>query len=75
VTTQADGTREQIARGAAALTNEALAAARTLVDGLGHHRPAPLELLAQALQVGRAGLVTQAEGLLLMGTRAVPCAR
>ena len=38
-----------------------------LVHRLRRHCPATLELLAEALQVGQAGAVTEAEGMLLMG--------
>ena len=45
VTAQADGTTEQIARWAAALADEALAAALAFVDGVRHYCAAALEFL------------------------------
>jgi hypothetical protein len=65
VTAQADGACKQLALWAAALGDEALSAARALVDGVHHHRAATLELLAQTLQVGLAAVMTQAERALL----------
>jgi hypothetical protein len=74
VTTQADGAAKQIAMWAVSFADEAFTAARAFVDGLRHHCVATLELLTEALQIGQAGLVTQAERTLLMGTRAIACA-
>ena len=71
VTAQADGTAEQIAVWAATLADEAFTATLALVDGLRHDRAATLEVLAQALQIGQAGLVTEAERELLVGARAI----
>lgn len=51
--TQANGTGKEVATRAAALADEALTAARALVDGPRCHGPSALELLAQALQVGQ----------------------
>jgi len=45
VAAQADGTIKEMAIWAAALADEAFAAARALVDGLRHHRAATLEFL------------------------------
>ena len=67
VTAQSDGARKETAVWAAALADEAFTAAGALVDSPRHHRTAALELLAKALQIGQAGLMTQAEGALLMG--------
>ena len=67
VTAQADGASKETAVWAAALADEAFTAIGALVDSLRHHRAAALEVLAHALQVGQAGLITQAEGALLMG--------
>ena len=75
LTAQADGAVEQIAGWAATLADEAFTAALALVDGLSHDRAVALEVLAQALQVGQAGLMTQAERKLLVGTRAIAGAR
>jgi hypothetical protein len=66
VTAQADGAAEQIAGWAATLTDEAFAATLAFVDGLRHYRATTLEVLAQALQVGQAGLVTEAKRALLV---------
>ena len=66
VTAQADGAAEQIAGWAAPLTDEAFAATLAFVDGLRHYRATTLEVLAQALQVGQAGLVTEAKRALLV---------
>jgi len=66
VTAQANGAAKEIALRAAALADKPLSAARALVHRLRHHRAATLELLTQALQVGQAGLMTQAEGALLV---------
>ena len=71
VTAQADGAAKEIAVWAAALADEAFAAARALVDGLRHYRATTLEVLAQALQIGQAGLMTEAECELLVGARAI----
>ena len=71
VTAQADGPAEQIALWAAPLADEAFTAALALVDGLRHHRAAALELLTQTLQIGQAGLVSEAESTLLVGPRAI----
>jgi hypothetical protein len=46
VTAQTDGAGEQATLRAAALADEAFTAALALVDGLRHHRAAPLEVLA-----------------------------
>ena len=67
VTTQADGAAKEVALWTATLADEALTTAWALEDRPRHQRAATLELLAEALQVGRAGLLTQAEGALLMG--------
>ena len=67
VAAQADGATEEIALWAATLADEAFTTTRALVHRLRRHCPATLELLAEALQVGRAGAVTEAEGMLLMG--------
>jgi hypothetical protein len=56
---------------AATLADEAFTTTRALVHRLRRHCPATLELLAEALHVRQAGLVTQAEGFLLVGTRAI----
>jgi len=71
VATQANGAGKEMALWAAALADEALAAAGTLVDSPRYHRAPTLELLSEALQVWWAGLMTQAEGLLLVGSRAI----
>jgi len=68
VTAQTDGASKETAVWAAALADEAFTAAGALVDSPRHHRTAALELLAEALQIGQAGLMTQAESLLLMGS-------
>jgi len=75
VATQANGTGKKMALWAAALADEALAAAGALVDSPRHHRAPTLELLSETLQIGRVALMTQAEGALLMGSRAIACAR
>ena len=64
-----------MARWAATLADEAFAATLALVDGLRHDRATMLEVLAQAPQIGQAGLVTEAERELLVGARAIACAR
>ena len=46
VTAKSDGTSKEMAIWAAALADEAFAAARALVDGLRRHRAATLEVLA-----------------------------
>jgi hypothetical protein len=46
LTAQADGPIKEMAIWAAALADEAFAAARALVDGLRRHRAATLEVLA-----------------------------
>ena len=74
VTAQTKGARKEAAVRAAALADEAFTAAGALVDSPRHHRAAALELLAEALQIGQAGLMTQAESLVLMGSRARACA-
>ena len=71
VTAQADGTSKEMAIWAAALADEALTAALAFVDGVRDDCAAALEVLTQALQVGQAGLVTEAERELLVGTRAI----
>jgi hypothetical protein len=71
VTAQADGAAEQIAGWAATLADEAFTAALALVDGLRHDRATTLEVLAQALQIGQAGLVAEAKGALLVSTGAI----
>jgi hypothetical protein len=75
VTAQTNGASKESAVWAAALADEAFTAAGALVDSPRHHGAAALELLAQALQIGQAGLMTQTESALLMGARAIPCAR
>jgi hypothetical protein len=67
VTAQANGASKETAVRAAALADEAFTAAGAFVDSPRRHRAATLEFLAEALQVGQAGLMTQAEGALLMG--------
>jgi hypothetical protein len=67
LTAQTDGAAEQIAVWAAPLADEAFTATVALVDSPRYHRAATLELLAKALQIGQARLMTQAEGALLMG--------
>src|SRR3954454_9902301 len=67
VTAQANGASKETAVWAAALADEAFTAAGALVDRPRHHHSATLEFLAEPLQVGQAGLMTQAEGTLLMG--------
>ena len=74
VTAQANGASKETAVWAATLADEAFTAAGALVDSPRHHRSATLELLAKALQIGQAGLMTQAESLVLMGSRARACA-
>ena len=74
VATEADGACEQVALGAATLADEALAAVGTFVHGLRHDRSTTLELVTKLLEVGHIGAVTQAEGELLMGARAIACA-
>ena len=59
----------------AVAADEAFTTARAFVDGLRYHRAATLEFLAQALQVGQAGLVAEAKRTLLVGARAIPGAR
>ena len=71
VTAQSYGTAKELALRAATLTKVAFTATRALVHGVGHHGASVLELLAEVLQVGWARLVTQAEGLLLVGSRAI----
>jgi len=71
VTAQADGAAEQIAGWAAPLADEAFTATLAFVDGLRHDRATTLEVLAQALQIGQAGLVAEAERELLVGARAI----
>ena len=71
VTAQSDGTSKEVAIWAAALADEALTAALALVDGVRHYCAAALEVLAQALQIGQAGLMTEAKGALLVSTRAI----
>ena len=75
VTAQTHGTAKELAVWAAALTEVAFTATRALVQGVRHHGAPTLELLSEALQIGRAALMTQAEGLLLVGSRAIACAR
>src|SRR4051794_13185805 len=67
LTAQANGASKQTAVWAAALADEAFTAAGALVDSPRHHRAATLKVLAEPLQVGQAGLMTQAESALLMG--------
>ena len=67
VAAQPDGPAKEMALRATPLADEAFTAAGALVDRPRHHRAAALELLAKALQIGQAGLMTQAEGALLMG--------
>jgi hypothetical protein len=74
MTTQADSTAKQVAVGAAALADELIAATGAFVHGVRDHHSASLELLAELLQIGRAGSMPQAESALLMGARAVACA-
>jgi hypothetical protein len=71
VTTQTHGTAKELAVRAATVTEVAFTATRALVQGVRHHGATSLELLAEVLQVERAGLVSQAEGLLLVGSRAL----
>ena len=71
MTTQTHGAAKELAVWAATLTEVAFTATRALVQGVRHHGARSLELLAEVLQVGRAGLVTHAEGLLLVGSRAI----
>jgi len=61
----------KFARWAATLADEAFAATLAFVDGLRHHRATTLEVLAQALQIGQAGLMTEAECELLVGARSI----
>jgi hypothetical protein len=75
VTAQADGTAKEMALRAAPLADEALTAAWALVHSLCHHRAAPLELLAQTLQIRELRLMTKAESELLMCARALACTR
>jgi len=67
VTAQTHGTGKELAVWAAPLADEAFTATLALVDSPRHHRAPTLELLSEALQIGRAALMTQAEGALLMG--------
>jgi hypothetical protein len=71
VPAQAHGMAKELAVRAARLTEVAFTATRALVQGVHHHCATSLELLAEVLQVGRARSVTQAEGLLLVGSRAI----
>jgi len=71
VAAQTHDTAKELAVWAATLTEVAFTATGALVQGVRHHGATSLELLAEVLQVGRASLVTQAEGLLLVGTRAI----
>jgi hypothetical protein len=71
VTAQADGAAKQMAIWAATLADEAFAATLAFVDGLRRYRATTLEVLAQAPQIGQAGLVTKAERELLVGARAI----
>jgi hypothetical protein len=75
MTAQTYGAAEELAVWAATLADATLAATRAFVHGVRHDGALTLELLAEALQIGQVGLVTKAEGLLLVGARAVPCAR
>ena len=75
VTAQAHGTAIEIAVRAATLTDATFAATRALVQRECLHRATSLEFLTQALQVWRTNLVSQAEGLLLMGAGAIAGAR
>ena len=70
MTAQADGVAKQVAVRAAALT-----AARAFVHGVCHERPTTLELAAEVLLIRQAGLMAQAEGLLLVGARTIARAR
>jgi hypothetical protein len=74
VTAQTDGTIKEMAIWAAALADEAFAAVRALVDGLRHDSAAALQFLAEASQIGWAGLMSRAESMLLMSSRAIACA-
>jgi hypothetical protein len=74
VTTQADSTAKQAAIGAAALPDEPVAATGAFVHGVHQQRAATLEVLAELLQIGRAGSMPQAKGKLLMGAQAIACA-
>ncbi|HEY3060466.1 MAG TPA: hypothetical protein VGL99_16020 [Chloroflexota bacterium] len=71
---QADGAAKEMAVWAASLADEAFTAARALVDGVRHDGATTLELLTEALLIGQAGLVAEAERALLMGARAIACA-
>jgi hypothetical protein len=75
VATEPDGAVEAIAFGATALADEALTAARAFVDGLRHDGSALLELSSQLVEIGERGLMTKAKSELLMGSRAIACAR
>jgi len=69
-TAQSDGTRKAVAIWAVALADEELTAALALLDGVRHFCAAALEVLAQALQIGQAGLMAEAKGELLVSRRA-----
>lgn len=73
--TQAHGTAKVMAFGAAALTDEAFTAIGAFVHGVRYDGAATLEISAQLLQIQPAGAVAQTEGELLMGSRAIACAR
>ena len=75
LTTQAHGTIEEIAGRAAALADETFAAAGAFVHGVRDDDALTLELVAELLQIGRAGSMPQPKRTLSMGGRAVACAR
>ena len=67
LTAQADGPAEHIAVWAAPLADEAFTATGALIDRVRADRAATLELLTETLQIGQAGLVSEAESTLLVG--------
>jgi hypothetical protein len=71
VAAQADSGAKKLAVWAAALADTALTAAWAFVHRVCHDRLATLELTAELLLIWQAGLMAQAEGLLLVSTRAV----
>jgi len=70
VTAQANGSAEQVALRTTTLADEALGTTRALVDRLRHQRAAPLQLLAQTVEI-HVGVLAEAEGALLVGTRTI----
>lgn len=73
VTAQVDGSVEQVAVRAATLADVALGATRALIDRVSRQCAAALQLLAHTLKI-HVGVLAEAEGALLMGTRTIACA-